>query len=64
MSVDLTGDRSLTLRHTMQNNIPLSSDCAEVMKHLHFLWSFDIHLETYSEGKKIKSIRHPALKED
>jgi stage V sporulation protein R len=63
-SVDLTGDRSLTLRHTMQNNIPLSSDCAEVMKHLHFLWSFDIHLETYSEGKKIKSIRHPALKED
>jgi stage V sporulation protein R len=51
-SVDLTGDRSLTLRHTMQSNIPLSSDCMEVMKHIHVLWGFDVHLETYSEGKK------------
>ena len=51
-SVDLTGDRSLTLRHTMQSNIPLSDDCLEVMKHIHVLWGFDIHLETYSEGKK------------
>lgn len=51
-SVDLTGDRSLTLRHTMQSNIPLSDDCMEVMKHIHVLWGFDIHLETYSEGKK------------
>jgi stage V sporulation protein R len=51
-SVDLTGDRSLTLRHTMQNNIPLSEDCMEVMKHIHVLWGFDVHLETYSEGKK------------
>jgi len=58
-SVDLTGDRSLTLRHTMQDNIPLSDDCAEVMKHLHTLWGFDIHLETYSEGKRIKTLTCP-----
>jgi stage V sporulation protein R len=58
-SVDLTGDRSLTLRHTMQNNIPLSNDCPEVMKHLHTLWGFDIHLETYSEGKKISTSTCP-----
>lgn len=62
-SVDLTGDRSLTLRHTMQNNIPLSSDCAEVMKHLHTLWGFNIHLETYSEGKRIKTVTCPEVKE-
>lgn len=61
-SVDLTGDRSLTLRHTMQNNIPLSDDCPEVMKHLHTLWGFDIHLETYSEGKKVKSETCPEAK--
>jgi stage V sporulation protein R len=61
-SVDLTGDRSLTLRHTMQNNIPLSDDCPEVMKHLHTLWGFDIHLETYSEGKQVKSETCPETK--
>jgi stage V sporulation protein R len=61
-SVDLRGDRSLTLRHTMQDNIPLSEDCTEVMKHLHSLWGFDIHLETYSEGKKVNAIRCPTLK--
>jgi stage V sporulation protein R len=53
-SVDLRGDRSLTLRHTMQSNIPLSEDSNEVIKHLHSLWGFDIHLETYSDGKKVK----------
>ena len=62
-SVDLTGDRSLPLRHTMQNKIPLSSDCAEVMKHLHTLWGFNIHLETYSEGKRIKTVTCPEVKE-
>ncbi len=62
-SVDLTGDRSLTLRHTMQDNIPLSDDCAEVMKHLHTLWGFDVHLETYSEGKRIKTLTCPESKE-
>jgi len=55
-SVDLRGDRSLTLRHTMQSNIPLSEDSNEVIKHLHSLWGFDIHLETYSDGKKVKDL--------
>ncbi len=63
-SVDLTGDRSLTLRHTMQNNVPLSNDCVEVMKHIHVLWGFDIHLETYSEGKKINTRTCPVGKEN
>jgi len=63
-SVDLQGDRSLTLRHTMQNNIPLSSDCTEVMKHLHTLWGFDIHLETYSEGKKVNTQTCPEKNPD
>mgnify|MGYP005987974875 FL=1 len=63
-SVDLTGDRSLTLRHTMQNNVPLSNDCVEVMKHIHVLWGFDIHLETYSEGKKINTRTCPGGKEN
>lgn len=60
-SVDLEGDRSLTLRHTMQNETPLSSDTHEVLKHLHLLWGFDIHLETYHQEKMIKRVSCPAM---
>jgi stage V sporulation protein R len=62
-SVDLRGDRSLTLRHTMQSNIPLSADSNEVMKHLHSLWGFDVHLETYSDGIKVKDQSCPIKSE-
>jgi len=48
--VDLRGDRSITLRHVQHDRIPLSEDDAkEVMKHLHHLWHFDVHLETMLE---------------
>ena len=60
-SVDLRGDRSLTLRHTMQDGIPVSNDAHEVLKHLHYLWGFDIHMETFSEDKIVKRISCPAM---
>lgn len=60
-SVDLEGDRSLTLRHTMQNGTPLSADTHEVLKHLHFLWGFDIHLETYKDERMIKRQSCPSV---
>ena len=44
--VALRGDRSLTLRHTQSDRIPLFEDEAkEVMKHVRRLWQFDVHLE-------------------
>ena len=60
-SVDLEGDRSLTLRHTMQDGTPLSTDVYEVMKHLHFLWGFDIHLETVKDGKLVSRQSCPSV---
>ncbi len=60
-SVDLEGDRSLTLRHTMQNGTPLSTDTQEVLKHLHFLWGFDIHLETYKDDRMVKRQSCPSV---
>ncbi|WP_430461549.1 SpoVR family protein [Thalassolituus sp. LLYu03] len=60
--VEIEGDRSLTLRHTMQNGTPLSGDTHEVMKHLHFLWGFDIHLETYKDDRLIKRQSCPDMK--
>lgn len=45
--VALRGDRSMTLRHKQRDNIPLDEDDAkEVLKHIHHLWRFDVHLES------------------
>jgi spore cortex formation protein SpoVR/YcgB (stage V sporulation) len=45
--VALRGDRSIRLHHNQQDRVPLDEDFArEVMKHLHRLWKFDIHLES------------------
>jgi len=51
-SVNLRGDRSLTLRHTQHNNRPLHDDSSEVLKHVARLWGFDVHLESVdSQGR-------------
>ena len=51
-SVNLRGDRSITLHHRQQDRIPLNrEDAAEVLKHFHRLWGFDVHLESISDGK-------------
>ena len=50
--VSLRGDRSITLRHTQRDRIPLDEDDAkEVMKHVHRLWHFDVHLESVRDEK-------------
>ena len=50
--VSLRGDRSLTLRHAQHNRIPLEeNDAKEVLKHLHHLWRFDVHLESVFDDK-------------
>lgn len=41
---NITGDRSLTLKYTPHNKIPLASSKNEVLKHLHYLWQFDVKL--------------------
>lgn len=51
-SVDIRGDRSLTLRHVQHNRKPIDPDSAEqVLKHLHRLWGFDVHIESFDDDK-------------
>ncbi|MBA3595807.1 MAG: SpoVR family protein [Methylibium sp.] len=51
-SVNLRGDRSLTLRHTQHNARPMGDATQEVLKHVARLWGFDAHLESVdSEGE-------------
>ena len=55
-SVDLWGDRSVTLRHNMVNRRPLEGDeTVEVMKHLGRLWGYDIHLESVDDKENIRA---------
>lgn len=50
--VALRGDRSLTLRHTQRDRIQLDEDdTKEVLKHVHHLWRFDVHLESMQDEK-------------
>ena len=56
-SVDRRGDRSLTLRHQQHNRKPLGDSTDEVLKHLHRLWGFDIHLETV-QGEQVVKTHH------
>lgn len=43
-NVDIRGDRSLTLHHYRHNRKPLDESAIEVLKHIHRLWGFDVHL--------------------
>jgi len=45
-SVNLRGDRSLTLRHAQHNARPLADETREVLKHVSRLWGFPVHLES------------------
>ena len=56
-NVDVRGDRSLTLHHYMHNRRPLGDSTSEVLKHLHRLWGFDVHLHSV-DGEEIKQSYH------
>ncbi len=59
--VDVEGDRSMTLRHTQSDGKPLSTDTFEVLKHLHYLWGFDVHLETWNQDQMVKRMSCPSI---
>ena len=52
--VNVRGDRSLTLRHDMHRRRPLEpAAAAEVLKHLHRLWGFEVRLESV-DGDEVR----------
>ncbi|MDX5298855.1 MAG: SpoVR family protein [Gammaproteobacteria bacterium] len=59
--VDVRGDRSLTLRHTRVDRVPLGEDTEEVLRHIHRLWGFDIHLESVDGQKIVEHFHCPPL---
>ena len=62
-NVEIRGDRSLTLHHYRHNRKPLDESATEVLKHIHRLWGFDIHLYSM-EGDTPEQSFHCPLKAD
>ncbi|QUE76502.1 SpoVR family protein [Stutzerimonas stutzeri] len=58
-SVDRRGDRSLTLRHQQHDRKPLGESTDEVLKHLHRLWGFDVHLQSMQDDKLVTTHHMP-----
>ncbi|WP_370981239.1 SpoVR family protein [Agaribacterium sp. ZY112] len=56
-SADVRGDRSLTLHHYRHNRKPLDDGANEVLKHVHRLWGFDVHLHSL-EGDQLRQEFH------
>ena len=60
-SVNLEGDRSLTLHYTQQNRVPLSGVTAEVLRHLHVLWQFPVILKALDNKGQVTAQYHCPL---
>jgi spore cortex formation protein SpoVR/YcgB (stage V sporulation) len=55
VKVDVRGDRSLTLHHNRHERAPMNDETGEVLKHLHRLWGFDVHLHSVDHGDTVQS---------
>lgn len=54
-NVDVKGDRSLTLIHSMHMGQNLHGDTAmEILKHLHLLWGFDVRLNSVDASGEVQ----------
>lgn len=59
--VDVRGDRSLTLHHTRFERRPLEVESAEsVLRHIHRLWGFDVHLHSVDDDEIKQSFSCPS----
>lgn len=65
VDANITGDRSLTLKYIPHQKIPLADSKDEVLKHLYYLWQFDVKLvQENDEGEDIMICRCPSQKSE
>ncbi len=57
--VNVRGDRSITLEHTRHNRVPLADATEEVLRHVHRIWGFDVHLHSLDDGVICESYHCP-----
>jgi stage V sporulation protein R len=59
VAADIRGDRSLTLRHTQHQRRTLDAGTNEVLKHIHRLWGFPVHLESFANDQVVAKTTCP-----
>jgi len=64
VDIDMRGDRAMYLQHTQHNRRPLDDHTPEVLKHLHRLWGFDVHLNSMQDGQIAASYHCPPQDDD
>jgi len=64
VDIDMRGDRAMYLQHTQNNRRPLDGQTEEVLKHLHSLWGFDVHLKSVSDGEVTATYHCPPQEND
>ena len=57
--VDVEGDRSISLQHIQQDRRPLGDSVDEMLRHLHRLWQFDVHLDSVQGDRVTESYHCP-----
>lgn len=58
-SVNLRGDRSLTLHHSRHDRKPLDESAQEVLRHLHRLWGFEVRLYSIENERIVQTFHCP-----
>lgn len=64
VDIDMRGDRAMYLEHIQHNRRPLDENTQEVLRHLHQLWGFDVHLQSLQDGEVTASFHCPDDEED
>ena len=59
--IDVRGNRAMYLRHMQHNRKPLNEHTEDVLKHLHELWGFDVHLDSIQDDNITASYHCPPL---
>jgi len=60
-NIDIRGNRAMHLQHYQHNRKPLGKDTLQVLKHLHQLWGFDIHLLSLQGNEVTESYHYPEM---
>ena len=58
-SVNLRGDRSMTLHHSRHERRPLDESAQEVLRHLHRLWGFEVRLHSMENEHIVQTFHCP-----
>lgn len=64
VDIDMRGDRAMYLQHIQHNRRPLDENTEEVLKHLHQLWGFDVHLQSLQNGEVTATFHCPPQDDD